>query len=77
MASRISTDEKRWRAESDARALADAIEIQGDPARLAAAKKAAAERAKEMADVAARHKAVATAKPAPKSPAKPAPRKGK
>ena len=74
MTSRISTDEKRWRAESDARALADAIEIQGDPARLAAANKAAAERAKEMADVAARHKAVATVKPAPKSPA---PRKGK
>ena len=67
MTSRISTDEKRWRAESDARALADAIESQGDPARLAAAKKAAAARAKEMADVAARHK----------SPAKPAPRKGK
>ncbi len=40
MTSRISTDEKRWRAESDARALADAIEIQGDPARLATAKPA-------------------------------------
>ena len=38
MTSRISTDEKRCRAESDARALADAVEIQGDPARLAAPK---------------------------------------
>ena len=40
MTSRISTDEKRWRAESDARALADAIEIQGDPAPKSPAKPA-------------------------------------
>lgn len=37
----MSAEEKRWRAESDARTLSDALAIQKDAKRLAAAKKAA------------------------------------
>ena len=37
----MSAEEKRWRAESDARTLSDAIAIQKDAKRMAAAKKAA------------------------------------
>ena len=37
----MSAEEKRWRAESDARTLSDALAIQKDGKRMAAAKKAA------------------------------------
>ena len=37
----MSADEKRWRAESDARTLSEALDIQKDSKRMAAAKKAA------------------------------------
>ena len=60
----LSDDEKRWRAESDARTLADAEAIRNDPVRVGsameAAKRMAAERAKEasaMMKVAGRAKA--------------------
>lgn len=42
---KVSEDEKRWRAESDAQTLAMAETIKGDPSRM----KAAAEVAKAMA----------------------------
>jgi hypothetical protein len=42
----VSADEKRWRAESDARTIAEAKVIMGDPGRM----KAAATAAKKMVE---------------------------
>ncbi len=44
----LSADEKRWRAESDARSLAEADAIQKDPKRLEAATEAAKRMAEEQ-----------------------------
>ena len=38
---KMSAEEKKWRAESDARTLSEALDIQKDPKRMTAAKKAA------------------------------------
>ncbi|HBR34522.1 MAG TPA: hypothetical protein DD734_07805 [Firmicutes bacterium] len=66
----ISADEKRWRAESDARALAEANVITGDSARLKAAQAAAkrmaeeqVKQAKSMQKVAKTETKKSTAKP--------------
>lgn len=58
-ARKMSTEEKRWRAEDDARTLSEAEAIKRDPARLKAAQKAAVKLAKEAADKAAGMKKVA------------------
>ena len=47
MTDAITADDKKWQAQSDARTLADAGMIKGDPERLAAAGKAAEEMAEE------------------------------
>jgi len=47
-----STDEAKWRAEDDMRALARAKEIEADPKRLAAAKKMAREKLAELRAIA-------------------------
>jgi len=44
-------DEKRWQAEDDMRILARAKEIEGDRARMAAAKRIAEQKIKEMQKV--------------------------
>jgi hypothetical protein len=72
----ISLDEKRWQAESDARALAEANLISKDKKRLAAAKKQANKMAKEKASEAAAMKNVAKNK-AVKKTSKPKPRSKK
>lgn len=51
MARAVSADEKRWRAESDMRTLAEAEEIRKDPKRLAAAKAMAKEKLGELQKV--------------------------
>jgi len=67
----MSADDKRWRAEEDARILADAKRIESEPGRLEAATTAAkrmadeeAERTKALRQVASRSK---TRKPGAKS----------
>lgn len=61
----MAIDEKRWRAESDARSLATAAEVQNDSARMKAAqamaKKMAVEKEKELAGM---RKAAGGTKPA-------------
>ena len=49
----ITADDRRWRAESDARALAESTKIQKDPARMKAAVEAAKRMAEEQRDDAA------------------------
>lgn len=72
----ISADEKRWRAESDARALAEANIIQSDSARLkaaqAAAKRMAAEQMKHASAIqkVAKNETNGTKKSTGKSPTK-------
>lgn len=58
----ISADERRWRAESDARTLMEAKTIQGDGKRMKAAAKAAVSMAKEKEKEANAMKAVAKCK---------------
>lgn len=48
MATKLTADEKRWRAESDARTLAEAQKILQDNARHKAAKNAAMNMAKDL-----------------------------
>lgn len=48
----ISEDEKKWRAESDARCIAEAEAIKKDSARMAAAANAAKGMAEEQMDMA-------------------------
>jgi len=45
---KLTAEEKRWQAESDAHTLAESEVIKGDPTRLEAAQKAAEEMAKEQ-----------------------------
>ncbi len=63
----ITAQEKKWKAESDARTLAESRVIMEDPKRLTAAAKQAEVMAKEKAQ-----EAKAMAKVATKAPAKPA-----
>jgi membrane protein involved in colicin uptake len=59
---KMSAEEKRWRAEEDARTLAEAEVIKKDSARLKAAQQAAAKMAKEAADRAAGMSKIASKK---------------
>jgi hypothetical protein len=59
---KMSAEEKRWRAEEDARTLAEAEMIKKDSARLKSAQQAAAKMAKEAADRAAGMRKVASKK---------------
>jgi hypothetical protein len=51
-AGKISKEEQKWRAESDARTLLDAVEIKNDKARLAKAQAIAARKAADFGKVA-------------------------
>ncbi len=59
MAKELSAEEKKWRAESDARTLAEAEAIKADPKRLKVAQGAAKEMAEEEERRAKAMKAVA------------------
>lgn len=48
----VSSDDKKWQAESDMRTLAQAIEINKDPKRLAAAKALAKEKITDLQKIA-------------------------
>lgn len=58
-APRLSKQEKKWRAESDAHTLAEAKVIMSDPKRLTSAAKEAGRMAKEKEDQAKAMKSVA------------------
>ena len=60
---KLSADEKRWRAEEDARTLAEARVIADDPGRLVGAKRAALRMAEEEKDRASAMNSVAKIKP--------------
>ena len=64
------TADDDWRARSDASTLAEALEIQGDAKRMAAARKAAKERLDELAAVVDRHKLVVAGQDAKSAKAK-------
>jgi len=49
MNGKLSADEKKWKAESDARTIVEAAAIQADPERLKAAQEAAKRMAEEEA----------------------------
>lgn len=59
MAYEVSAEEKKWQAESDARTLAEAEVIKGDPDRLKAAQESAKGMAEEKSDEAAAMKKIA------------------
>lgn len=59
---KITSEEKRWRAESDARTLAEAQKILQDSSRSKAAKKAAMTMAKDLENSAANMKLAAGGK---------------
>jgi hypothetical protein len=59
MGQTISADEKQWQAECDARTLAEAEEIKGDPERLKAAQACADKEADDKLQEAANMKKVA------------------
>ena len=48
MANKLTAEDKKWRAEEDARTLARALEIKNDKARMALAVKEADRRSKEL-----------------------------
>lgn len=58
----ISSDEKKWRRESDARTLAEAAKIKKDPKRLKEAAKAAEDLAKEASTEANSYRSISNFK---------------